>query len=85
MQNSFKIAISIPKESFRKIEKLRNRMGISRSALIDKAIRFWLDSIEREELIKRYEEGYKNKPECIGEIRAMEKAVVEAFQEEGLK
>ena len=85
MQNSFKIAVSIPKGSFKKIEELRNKMGIGRSALIDKAIRFWLDSTEREELIKRYEEGYKNRPECIGEVRAMEKSAAEAFQEEDLK
>jgi len=85
MQNSLKIAISIPKEDFEKIEALRHKMKIGRSALVDKAIRFWLDSIEREKLIREYEEGYRNRPESIGEVKAMEKAAAEAFQEEALK
>lgn len=82
MQNSLKIGISIPKEDFERIEALRYKMKIGQSALIDKAIRFWLEWIEHEDLIKQYEEGYRKKPEPIQEIEAMEKAAAEVFQEE---
>lgn len=85
MRNTQKIAISLPKEDFYKIEKIRKKLGFGRSGIIDKAIRFWLARLEQEELIKRYQEGYKNKPESIREIKAMEKASAEAFKEEDLE
>ena len=85
MRKSFKVAISLPKDDFEKIEGIRRKMGIGRSAVIDKAIRFWLEWMEREKLIKQYEEGYRKKPESTQEIRAMEKAAAEAFQEENLE
>jgi hypothetical protein len=36
-------------------------------------------------MIKRYEEGYRKKPESIQEIEAFEKAAADAFREEGLQ
>lgn len=85
MANTLKIAVSLPKEDFYKIEKIRKKLGFGRSAIIDKAIRFWLGRMEKEALIKRYQEGYRHKPESIQEIKAMEKAAAEAFGEEGWK
>lgn len=85
MHNTLKIAISLPKEDFYKIEKIRKKLGYGRSNIIDRAIRFWLRKFEQEELIKRYQEGYREKPESIKEIKAMEKASVEAFKEEDLE
>lgn len=85
MHRSSKIAISLPKEDFDKIEKLRKKLGFGRSAVIDKAIRFWLSHFEQEELVKQYEEGYRKKPESIQEIKAMEEATADAFEEEDLK
>lgn len=84
MRNTLKIAISLPKEDFYKIERIRKKLGFGRSNIIDKAIRFWLERIEEEELIKRYQEGYRRKPESVQEIRAIEKAAAEAFKEEDL-
>ena len=85
MRNTLKIAISLPKEDFYKLERIRKKLGFARSTIIDKAIRFWLGHREQEELIKRYQEGYKKKPESIQEIEAMEKASAEAFAEENLQ
>lgn len=84
MRNTLKIAISLPKEDFYKIERIRRKLGFGRSTIIDKAIRFWLRRLEQEELIKSYQEGYRKKPESIQEIKAMEKLQAEAFKEEGL-
>ena len=85
MRNTLKIAISLPKEDFYKLEQIRKKLGFDRSNIIDKAIRFWLDYREREELIKRYQEGYRKKPESVQEIQAMEQAAAEAFKEENLQ
>ena len=85
MLKTSKVAISLPREDFDKIEKVRKEMGLERSAAIDKAIRYWLKGLEQEELIKQYENGYKKRPESISEIKAMEKAAADAFGEEGLR
>lgn len=85
MRNTLKIAISLPKEDFYKLEQIRKKLGFGRSHIIDKAIRFWLGYREKEELIKRYQEGYRKKPESIQEIEAMEKASAEAFKSEDLQ
>lgn len=82
MRNTFKIAISLPKEDFYKLEKIRKELGFGRSTIIDKAIRFWIGNREKEELIKRYREGYQKNPENIQEIEAMEKTSAEAFDED---
>ena len=52
--NTVKIAISLPKQEYQFLEKLRHRLGISRSAMIDKAICFWLKRQQEEELVKKY-------------------------------
>lgn len=85
MRNTLKIAISLPKEDFYKLEQVRKKLGFGRSHIIDKAIRFWLGCREQEELIRRYQEGYRKKPEPIQEIEAFEQASAEAFKEENLR
>ncbi len=85
MRNTLKIAISLPREDFYKIEKVRRRFGFTRSMIVDKAILFWLGHIEEDNLVKRYQEGYRKKPESIQELKAMEKASAQAFKEEELK
>ncbi len=85
MRNTLKIAISLPKEDFYKLEQIRKKLGFGRSTIIDKAIRFWLNHREQAELVKRYQEGYRKKPESIQEIEAFEKASAEAFKSEDLQ
>ena len=85
MRNTLKIAISLPKEDFYKLEQIRKKFGLGRSAIIDKAIRFWLGSREQEELIKQYQDGYRKKPESLEEVEAFEQASAEAFKEEDLQ
>ncbi len=84
MQNSFKIAISLPKEDFYKIEKIRKKLALGRSSFIDKAIRFWLRRLEQDELIKKYCEGYRKRVESVEDIKALEKESIEALKEENL-
>lgn len=79
MYNSQKISFSLPKKDLDMLEKIRKRMGICRSTFIDMAIRFWLNSMHKQELINRYVEGYKKMPEQTRELRAIEKAGLETF------
>lgn len=85
MLKTSKIAISLPREDFEKIERIRKELGLQRSAIIDKAIRYWLKDFEEKKMIRQYEDGYRKSPESIEEIKAMEKASGEAFEEEGWK
>lgn len=83
MLKTTKIAVSLPKEDFKRIEEVRKKLGLQRSAVIDMAVRFWLKSMEEKEMIKKYEQGYENRPESIEELKAMEQGAAEAFEEEG--
>ncbi len=79
MQNVRKIAISLPKDDFKEIEKVCARMGIGRSAVIGRAIRFWLQQREKAQMIKCYEDGYKRKPERVFDLESFEKAELEVL------
>ncbi len=77
-----KMAISLPKEDFIMIEKMRRKLSITRSALIDEAIRFWLAKRQEKELVSQYEEGYRKKPEKVFDLRALERAQLEVLPKE---
>lgn len=77
--NTVKIAISLPKKDFQYIEILRKKLGISRSRFIDKTIKYWLKQKKQEELIHRYQEGYKKKPEKVQDLKAIEKTALETL------
>jgi len=79
MQNTFKIAISLPREDYVEIEKLCKKTGLGRSALIDQAIRFWLEQKNVEKMIRKYEAGYKKSPEIVANLKAFEKSQLEVF------
>ena len=85
MIKSSKIAISLPIENLKRIEKLRKELKIQRSAIIDMAISFWLENMEKQKMIERYEEGYRNQPEKVDEIKVIENLSAEAFDEEEMK
>ena len=45
-------------------------------------IRLQQNTVEKQKMIKQYEEGYRNKPESVDEITALEKLSADAFKEE---
>ncbi len=85
MIKNAKIAISLPKENLKRIEKVRKELGLQRSAIIVKAIDYWLDSTEKQNLIKQYQEGYLKHPESLNEIDTLGQLAADAFGEEDLK
>ena len=58
-----KIGVSLPKEKFSAVEKMRKKLKKSRSALITEAITLWLNEKQEEELVRQYMAGYKEHPE----------------------
>ncbi len=85
MIKSTKIAISLPVEDLKRIEQIRRESGAQRSALIDEAIRFWLNNRDKEKMIAQYEAGYRHRPESVDEVKALEELSADACAEEGWK
>jgi metal-responsive CopG/Arc/MetJ family transcriptional regulator len=71
-----KIAISMPPDLARAVERIRKRSGKSRSAIVQDALRHWLTVHDRTELVRDYEAGYRRNPETRREIKAAEAAAV---------
>lgn len=71
-----KIAISMPADLARAVERIRKRSGKSRSAIVQDALRHWLTEQDRTELVREYEAGYRRSPETRREIKAAEAAAV---------
>ena len=82
MIKTLKVAISLPKGDFQKIEKVRKRLKLQRSAAIDQAIQLWLKTLEEEEKIRQYERGYLKYPESLKEITALGKTAVAAWADD---
>lgn len=83
--HTVKVAVSLPKGRFKTLEDIRHKLSISRSALVDEALRFWLESMKKEELAEKYEQGYLKKPENIERIKALHSAQLEILNDEEWK
>jgi len=77
-----KVAVSIPSGLYQAIERVRKVSGRSRSAIIQDALRHWLNSQAHATLVREYEAGYRREPEGRREIKAAEAAAVRLFSTE---
>lgn len=71
MKGVAKVAISIPVETLKSLEKVRSRLRKTRSAAISEAIAQWLATEELGEDDRRYVEAYLRHPERTAEIAAV--------------
>jgi metal-responsive CopG/Arc/MetJ family transcriptional regulator len=71
-----KIAVSIPRSLYQAVERVRKVSGKSRSALIQAALRHWLECQAQAALVREYEAGYRRTPEGHREVKAAEAAAV---------
>lgn len=71
-----KVAISIPGELYRVLERVRRARGKTRSAAIQEALKYWLDHEAQRALVREYEAGYRRKPEGRREVKAAQAAAV---------
>lgn len=72
MSKTVKIAISLPDDLFKKIEKSRKTAGETRSSFIKRAIEKTLSDREKNLLVDKYIQGYIDFPETKEEIAAAE-------------
>lgn len=77
-----KVAVSIPGTLYQAVERARKASGKSRSAVIQDALRHWLDCQRQAALVREYEAGYRRKPEGRREIKAAEAAAVRLLSTE---
>ncbi len=71
-----KVAVSIPQELYRALERARKKSGRTRSAIMQDALRYWIKQQQQALLVRDYEAGYRRKPEGKREINAAEAAAV---------
>lgn len=74
LSKSVKVAISLPRDTWKKLEAVRRERGETRSALFLEAAHLWLENRDRQARIRRYEEGYRRMPESPEEVAACEQA-----------
>lgn len=77
-----KVAISLPKETFDAVEQSRRELGLARSAVIVEAMKLWLRQREEQALERRYEQGYRKRPETPAEVEGMFRAGLSSFAQE---
>lgn len=81
-EKAAKVAVSLPQETFKEVEQMRQELGLARSAAFLQAIRLWLHQKRSEELEKRYIEGYRKKPEHPADIDPFFRAGLSSFTPE---
>ncbi len=64
------------------LDRLSRKQRQSRSELIRQACRRYIETIEREELDRLYEDGYRRLPETTGIAKAQESLAREVLEEE---
>jgi metal-responsive CopG/Arc/MetJ family transcriptional regulator len=71
-----KIAISVPDELYRAVERARKSTGLSRSGVVQRALRLWLERSVHEAAVREYVAGYRARPESARDVKAAEAAAV---------
>ena len=79
---SSKIAISLPTDLLRAIERTRKIHKVTRSAVVQEALRAWLDQQQTNKLVEQYQAGYSRVPEGTGDEAGAERWSGEALASE---
>ena len=80
MKSVAKVAVSIPSDTLKSLERARARLRKTRSAIVTEAIERWLAAEELTEGDKRYVEGYLRHPERSDESWAVAGSVVQEWE-----
>lgn len=78
-----RIAISLPDDLYRRLERVRKGRRVPRSRLVQEAIGDYVGRTDEAELEKVYFEGYRRFPDDDEDFRAMEKAAIEDMAKRG--
>ena len=77
---SAKIAVSLPEETLRALDKTRRAKALTRSAAIAEAVREWANGASPADADRRYAEAYLQQPEPLAELAAVAAAVTSAWE-----
>jgi hypothetical protein len=64
-----KVAVTVPEETLRAVEKRRRVLGMSRSAVVSAALESWLADQAMTAEERRYVVAYLKRPETADEVR----------------
>ncbi len=78
-----RIAISLPDELYRRIEKARKARKVPRSAFIQEAVGDYVTRTDEAELEKAYFDGYRRIPDTDEDFTAWEQAALEDLAKRG--
>jgi len=81
MPQTEKVAISLPIELMRRLERSRKKTGETRSAFIRRSLERAFEESDKKRKIQAYVEGYRKHPETIEEI-AQSQAAAELLASE---
>ena len=76
MKSVAKVAVSLPVDTLRALERVRTKLRKTRSGAVTEAVERWLAAEDAGEDERRYLEGYLRHPERTQEIAATAEAVV---------
>jgi metal-responsive CopG/Arc/MetJ family transcriptional regulator len=79
---SEKLAISLPRPLFARVEEFRKKSRETRSSFIQRAIRLLLDAHARRIKVGQYVAGYSKCPESAEEVAAAEAAATYLLAQE---
>ena len=79
---SARIAVSLPSDLLRAVERARRTRKATRSGVVQEALKHWLDQQETRKLVEQYEAGYRRSPEEAGGALGAERWSDEALASE---
>ncbi len=77
-----KIAITLPEDQARAIERIRRKRKIPRSRVIQQAVAYYLSEEKQHTAVRQYEEGYRRMPEDPAEAAAYVRMAAEVLEPE---
>jgi metal-responsive CopG/Arc/MetJ family transcriptional regulator len=80
MKSVAKVAVSLPVDTLKSLERVRVRLRKTRSGAVTEAIERWLQSEEVGDDERRYLEGYLRHPERAEESATLAGAVVATWE-----
>ncbi len=80
MQNVAKVAVSLPRRTLERLDRVAKGLQRTRSAAVTAAIEAWLRANEVTEENRRYAEAYLREPERLEEVAAVGAAAVAAWE-----
>ena len=75
-----KVAVSIPRSLLVPVERVRARLGKSRSAVVTEALDEWLKSHSVDDSDRRYAQAYLRDPERVEEESAVALGAIAAWE-----